>query len=282
MDAFQQLRYSMAVEHYENFPVASILLPSRLRQPVEVIYHFARSADDIADEGDLTSPERLAALSFYADELDRIGRGEAPQRELFVALGKTVRDFSLPLEPFRNLLSAFRQDISIKRYDSYADLLDYCRCSANPVGLLMLHLYEAATEENCKMSDAICTSLQLINFWQDVALDWEKDRIYIPQEDMQAFGVTPEDIAGANVSENWKSLMAFETDRTRKLMRSGAPLAEKLPGRIGWELRLVVQGGLRILERIEAAGFDVFRKRPVLRGGDWLSIIWRCLKRRSR
>ncbi|EEO27569.2 squalene synthase HpnC [Oxalobacter paraformigenes] len=272
----------MAVEHYENFPVASILLPSRLRQPVEVIYHFARSADDIADEGDLSSSERLAALSFYADELDRIGRGETPRRELFVALGKTVRDFHLPLEPFKNLLFAFRQDISVKRYDAFADLLDYCRCSANPVGLLMLHLYDAATEENCRMSDAICTALQLINFWQDVALDWQKDRIYIPQEDMRAFGVTPDDIAGANVSENWKALMAFETERTRKLMHSGAPLAEKLPGRIGWELRLVVQGGLRILERIESAGFDVFRKRPVLRGGDWLSIVWRCLKRRSR
>ena len=146
----------------------------------------------------------------------------------------------------------------------------------------MLHLYEAATEENSHMSDAICTSLQLINFWQDVALDWEKDRIYLPLEDMRLFGVTQEDIALGKTSENWRSLMAFEVERTRKLMRSGAPLAEKLPGRIGWELRLVVQGGLRVLERIESSGFDVFRKRPILRGGDWLSIIWRTLKRRAR
>lgn len=276
------LWYSMAVEHYENFPVASILLPPHLRQPVEAIYNFARSADDIADEGDLTSHERLAALAFYADEIDRIERNEKPERELFVLLAGVIRDFRLPLEPFRNLLSAFRQDISVKRYDSYADLLDYCRRSANPVGLLMLHLYEAATEENSRMSDAICTSLQLINFWQDVALDWEKDRIYLPLEDMRLFSVTQEDIALGKTSENWRSLMAFEVERTRKLMRSGAPLAEKLPGRIGWELRLVVQGGLRVLERIESSGFDVFRKRPILRGGDWLSIIWRTLKRRAR
>ncbi len=271
----------MAVEHYENFPVASILLPPHLRQPVEAIYRFARSADDIADEGDLTSHERFAALAFYADEIDRIERNEKPERELFVTLSDVIRDFRLPLEPFRNLLSAFRQDISVKRYENYADLLDYCRRSANPVGLLMLHLYEAATEENSRMSDAICTSLQLINFWQDVALDWEKGRIYLPLEDMRLFRVTQQDIASGAISGNWQSLMAFEVERTRKLMRSGAPLAEKLPGRIGWELRLVVQGGLRVLERIESASFDVFRKRPLLRGGDWLSIIWRTLKRRS-
>ena len=180
------------------------------------------------------------------------------------------------------MLSAFRQDISVTRYNTYTDLLDYCRRSANPIGLLMLHLYEAATEENCRMSNAICTALQLINFWQDVAQDWLKNRIYIPMEDMLRFGVTPENIAGGEVTENWRSLMAFEIERTRKLMLSGAPLAGKLPGRIGWELRLVVQGGLRVLERIESAGFDVFSGRLLLRGGDWLSIIWRCLKRRSR
>lgn len=272
----------MAVEHYENFPVASILLPPHLRQPVETIYRFARSADDIADEGDLTPHERLAALAFYNRELDRIEHSETPENSLFVSLSGVIHDFNLPIEPFRNLLSAFRQDISVTRYNTYTDLLDYCRRSANPVGLLMLHLYKAATDENCRMSNAICTALQLINFWQDVALDWLKNRIYIPMEDMLRFNVTPEDIANSKVTENWCSLMAFEIGRTRKLMLSGAPLAGKLPGRIGWELRLVVQGGLRVLERIETAGFDVFSRRPLLRGGDWLSIIWRCLKRRSR
>ena len=161
----------MAVEHYENFPVASILLPPHLRQPVETIYRFARSADDIADEGDLTPHERLAALAFYNRELDRIEHSETPENSLFVSLSGVIRDFNLPIEPFRNLLSAFRQDISVTRYNTYTDLLDYCRRSANPVGLLMLHLYKAATDENCRMSNAICTALQLINFWQDVALD---------------------------------------------------------------------------------------------------------------
>lgn len=274
--------YSMAVEHYENFPVASILLPPHLRQPVEVIYRFARSADDIADEGHLAPHERLAALTCYADEIDRIEKGEKPEKDLFILLADIICDFHLPLEPFRNLLSAFCQDISVKRYDSYADLRDYCSRSANPVGLLMLHLYGAATEENSRMSDAICTSLQLINFWQDIALDWKKGRIYLPLEDMRFYGVTQQEIASGKITENWQSLMAFEVERTRKLMHSGAPLAEKLPGRIGWELRLVVQGGLRILDRLESSGFDVFRKRPILRGGDWLSIIWRTLKRRTR
>lgn len=269
----------MAVEHYENFPVASVLLPSRLRKPVEVIYAFARSADDIADEGNFQAEERLASLSAYSAELDTIERNEKPDTRLFIDLKLIINEFRLPLEPFRNLLAAFMQDISRKRYDSYGDLLDYCRLSANPVGLLMLHLYEAATEENRKMSDAICTSLQLINFWQDVALDWKKDRIYLPAEDMERFNVTSRDIEAGKLSDDWRSLMQFEIGRTRKLMLSGAPLASRLPGRIGWELRLVVQGGLRILDRIEMAGYDVFNKRPILQGGDWLSIIWQCLKR---
>ena len=271
----------MAVEHYENFPVASILLPSRLRKPVEVIYAFARSADDIADEGDFRPEERLAALSAYIAELDTIERNGLPDSKLFIDLKQVIGEFRLPLAPFRNLLAAFIQDIATKRYDRYDALLNYCRLSANPVGLLMLHLYEAATEENKRMSDAICTSLQLINFWQDVAIDWKKDRIYLPLEDMTRFHVTAADIAAGNLSDSWRALMQFEVDRTRKLMLSGAPLASKLPGRIGWELRLVVQGGLRILDRIEMAAYDIFNKRPLLRGGDWLSIIWQCLKRQG-
>ena len=276
-DLFHQSETQMAVEHYENFPVASILLPPHLKRPVEIIYAFSRSADDIADEGDFRPEERLASLSGYIAELDRIERDEIPASRLFIDLKQVIHEFRLPLDPFRNLLAAFIQDISTKHYDLYEDVLNYCRLSANPVGLLMLHLYEAATEENKKMSDAICTSLQLINFWQDVAIDWKKDRIYLPLEDMKRFGVTPSDIGNAHLSDRWRSLMQFEVERTRKLMQSGIPLASKLPGRIGWELRLVIQGGLRILDRIEMADYDVFNKRPVLKGGDWLSIIWRCL-----
>ena len=271
----------MAVEHYENFPVASFLLPSRLRKPVEVIYAFARSADDIADEGDFRPEERLASLSGYIAELDTIERNGQPDSTLFIDLKQVIGEFRLPLAPFRNLLAAFIQDISTKRYDTYDDLLEYCRLSANPVGLLMLHLYEAAAEENRRMSDAICTSLQLINFWQDVAIDWKKNRVYLPLEELARFNVTTADIDAGKLSDNWRSLMQFEIGRTRKLMLSGAPLASRLPGRIGWELRLVVQGGLRILDRIEMAGYDIFSKRPLLQGGDWLSIVWQCLKRRD-
>jgi len=271
---------TMAVDHYENFPVASVLLPKRLRHPVEVIYAFARSADDIADEGEATPAERQAGLDRYSQELDRIEQGLPPENELFTRLKNVILRHDLPVLPFRNLLSAFSQDIHTTRYATYDALLDYCNRSANPVGLLMLHLYHAATEENIRMSDAICTALQLINFWQDVAIDWKKGRIYIPLEDMAHFRVTEDMIAGSAVNDAWRALMRFEVNRARELMLSGAALPGRIPGRVGLELRLVVQGGLRILERIESAGFDVFNWRPVLETGDWIRIGWRGLFRR--
>ncbi|HEY8606544.1 MAG TPA: squalene synthase HpnC [Noviherbaspirillum sp.] len=270
----------MPVEHYENFPVASLLLPARLRPAVEAIYAFARSADDIADEGHASPGERLQALDRYEAGLDDIAAGRTTGTPPFAALARTVQAHALPLQPLRDLLSAFRQDVVTVRYARYADLLDYCARSANPVGRLMLHLYGNASEENCRQSDAVCTALQLINFWQDVAVDWGKRRIYLPQEDLDRFGVTEDDIGGGKLSDAWQALMRFEVERARALMLSGAGLALRLPGRIGWELRLVVQGGLRILERIEAADHDVFRHRPQLRARDWALICWRavCMK----
>lgn len=268
-------RAQMSVDHYENFPVASLLLPARLRPAVETIYAFARSADDFADEGDVPSPERLAALGGYEAALDRIERGDPAQDALFQKLEIVVRDFRLPLQPLRDLLSAFKQDVVTTRYLTFDALRDYCRRSADPVGTLMLHLYGAADERNLRDSNAICTSLQLINFWQDVAIDWKKKRIYLPLEDMERFGVAEAHLADGIVDEAWRDLMRFEVERARAMMQSGAPLALRLPGRIGWELRLVVQGGLRILERIEAAGYDVFRRRPTLRAADWIVILYR-------
>ena len=267
----------MAVDHYENFPVASILLPARLRYPVEVIYAFARSADDIADEGDATPEERQAALDCYLHSLDAIGQDASVSNDLFSRLKAVIRQYDLPLQPFKDLVSAFRQDTHTPRYHTYNILLDYCRRSANPVGLLMLHLYNAATEENIRMSDAICTALQLINFWQDVAIDWQKNRVYIPQEDLARFGVPEDLIATAAVNDAWRSLMRFEVRRTRELMLSGAALPKRIPGRIGWELRFIIHGGLRILERIESVEYDVFNKRPTLRKKDWLRILWRSM-----
>jgi squalene synthase HpnC len=272
----------MSVEHYENFPVASILLPARLRPAVEAIYAFARSADDLADEGDASPQQRLAALREYEEELSRIERRQATQLPVFARLAPLIAEQGLPLQPLRDLLSAFAQDVVTSRYPTFGELMDYCRRSANPVGRLMLHLYGSGNPRNLRDSDAICSALQLINFWQDVAIDWQKARIYLPQEDLDRFGVTENDLARAQVTPAWRALMRFEVDRARAMLMSGAPLALRLPGRIGWELRLVVQGGLRILEAIEAADYDVFHKRPKLGKPDWLLLIWRALGMKKR
>ena len=265
----------MPADHYENFPVASLLLPRRLVPAVEAIYAFARSADDIADEGDATPAERAAALSAYTAALEQIDQGQTPAEPMFARLAASIVQYALPMAPFHALLSAFQQDVVTCRYANYEDLLDYCRRSANPVGLLMLTLYRAADAGNVRDSDAICSALQLINFLQDVAIDLKKGRIYLPLEDLARFVVAPAALGSDVGGACWRALMQFEVARTRALMHSGSALALRLPGRIGWELRLVVQGGLRILERIEAAGYDVFGHRPQLQKRDWLTILWR-------
>jgi squalene synthase HpnC len=268
----------MAVDHYENFPVASILLPRRLVPAVEAIYAFARGADDVADEGDALPAQRLAGLAEYETALDAIAAGKIPARPMFSRLATVVAQYSLSLQPLRDLLSAFRQDVVTTRYADFPALLDYCRRSADPVGRLMLALYGVDGEQNLREADAVCSALQLINFWQDVGIDIRKGRIYLPQEDLERFSVSEADIAANRATAAWRALMAFEVDRARRLMHSGAPLATRLPGRIGWELRLVVQGGLRILERIEAADYDVFRHRPQLGKRDYAAMIWRALR----
>jgi squalene synthase HpnC len=271
----------MSVEHYENFPVASWLLPRPLHAPVTALYGFARSADDIADEGDLTAAERLRQLDAYSSELERIAAGETSQQPLFQRLASAVRMHDLPLPLLHDLLDAFRQDITQTRYADYTSLLDYCRRSANPVGQLLLCLYRAQTPQNLIGSDAICTALQLINHWQDVAIDRAKSpaRIYLPQEDLARYGVSEQQIFDGVTDHRWRALMRFEVDRARTLMLSGAPLARALPGRIGLELRLIVSGGLRILESIEAVDYDVFQHRPQLGKLDSLRLLWRALAR---
>jgi squalene synthase HpnC len=268
----------MPVDHYENFPVASILLPKKLVPAVEAIYAFARSADDLADEGDALPAQRLAALGAYEAALASIGRGEPQLDPMFERLARVIAQYALPLQPFYDLLSAFKQDVGTSTYATFDLLLDYCARSANPVGFLMLSLYGAADARNVADSNAICSALQLINFLQDVAIDREKQRIYMPLDDLARYGVTAQQLDRAEAGQPFQALMAFEVARARALMLSGAPLARRLPGRIGGELRLVVQGGLRILERIEQAGFDVFRRRPQLKLGDWVAILWRALR----
>src|SRR5262245_14498910 len=254
----------MSVDHYENFPVASLLLPPDLRQPVSAIYRFARSADDFADEGDLTPPARLALLDGYRAELDRLKSGKPPVAPLFRELGDVILAHRLPLAPFYDLLDAFSQDVTKLRYESFAEVMNYCRRSADPVGRLMLHLYDRYDDRNVAHSDAICSALHRINFWQDVEIDFLKNRIYLPQDEMKQFGVTEAQIAARDPSGGWSDLMRFQVERARSLLLSGMPLVRRLPGRIGLEIGTVVQGGLRILEKLERVRGDVFRSRPVL------------------
>jgi phytoene synthase len=263
----------MSVDHYENFPVASVLLPRRLRKPVAAIYHFARAADDIADEGDLPGQERLQRLNEFRAELARIADDTTPLTPLFINLGAEIREHGLPMQPFHDLLDAFSQDVVKKRYANFDELLDYCRRSANPVGNLLLHLYGEATPVNIAYSDAICTSLQLTNFWQDVAKDYSIGRIYLPQDEMAQYGVKEVHVALGNADDAWCELMRFQVDRARTMMLQGAPLGSILTGRIGLEMRMIIAGGLRILDKLESAGYDMFNKRPVLRPFDWVIML---------
>lgn len=283
----------MAVDHYENFPVASLLLPRRLHLPVQNIYRYARTADDIADEGTASASVRLSQLASYRKALQQIGEQslalapDDPINTVFSPLQDTIRQHQLPLQPFFDLLSAFEQDISVTRYASDTELMDYCRRSANPVGRLMLLLYQAETPTNLAYSDAICTGLQLTNFWQDVAIDKLKDRIYIPSDKLQHYGVTEHTIdammAAAHTGQHlaidpaWTALMQAQVAQARALLLYGLPLAQNLSGRIGLELKLIVQGGLRILERLDQLHYDVFQHRPTLRKRDWLVLLWRTL-----
>lgn len=267
----------MTVKHYENFPVASFLLPPELRRPVALIYRFAREADDLADEGDAPDAVRLARLDVFREELRKIEAYEPPGIPWFGTLAELIRKHELPIDAFRDLLSAFSQDVTKKRYADYGEVLDYCRRSANPVGRLLLALYGSATPQTLAYSDAICSSLQLINFLQDVAIDHQKGRIYLPQDEMARFEISERQIAAGDTSGNWKPFMAFQVGRTRELLQSGAPLGSILKGRIGLEMRMIIQGGDRILAKIAAVNGDIYRCRPVLKPRDWVYMMFRSL-----
>ena len=248
----------MSVGHYENFPVASLLLPAALREPVGAIYRFARGADDIADEGDDAAEIRLEKLRRYRSQL------EAPSE-----LASLIRRHALPVELFEDLLDAFTQDVAKKRYANFSELLDYCRRSANPIGRLLLHLFRRTSDSDLACSDAICSALQLVNFWQDVDIDYARGRIYLPQDEMARHHVTEQHLLEKRCDDSWRALMRFQVARSRTLLLSGEPLGRALPGRVGLEIRATIQGGLRILQKIEYADYDVFRRRPALRGLDW-------------
>lgn len=278
---------AMARSHYENFPVASWVLPRRIRRPVTAIYAFARTADDYADEAvipgetvlDVTT--RYARLDAMAAKLDMIGRGEIPDDPVFIALADSIERFKLPMPLFHDLLSAFRQDVEKKRYADFGEVMDYCRRSANPVGRLLLHLFGAASERNLALSDGVCSALQLINFMQDISQDaLENDRIYLPEDEMKAFGVTVGQLRERRNSLQLGFLVDQQLNRAEKLLRAGCPLGVILKGRIGLELRLICEGGMAILHKLRQRqnAFD----RPRLSRRDGLGILRRALFPRRR
>ncbi len=272
------------VDHYENFPVASWLCPPRLRPPITAIYWFARTADDLADEGDAPAQQRLDDLAAYRADLMAVAAGRTPGRrwaQVWTPLARAMDTHALPLQPLQDLLSAFEQDVAKTRdragYRDREELLDYCRRSANPVGRLLLHLWGIDEPEAIAQSDRICTALQLINFWQDIGQDLARGRRYLPDADCRAHDVEPAAPARAPLAHR-QALVAYECAWARRLMREGAPLAVRVPGRAGWELRGVVQGGVRILDRIESLGYDTFNARPKLRARDLPVIGWRMVR----
>ena len=271
---------AQGVSHYENFPVASVLCPPQLRAPIAAIYWFARTADDIADEGDAAPQTRLDDLAAYRADLLATATGEQPSprwADVFGQLGPMMRQFKLPVNLLADLLSAFEQDVVKQRYADEAELFDYCRRSANPVGRLLLHLYGVQDAQSLKESDCICTALQLINFWQDLGVDIPRGRIYLPADAWGLHGVDEAQLLSLQVNPNMLALITASVRSARALMLQGAPLVKKVPGRAGWELRLVVQGGLRILDRIEILGFNTLQQRPKLGPWDIAVMGWRTL-----
>jgi squalene synthase HpnC len=278
----QVIKASMthAKTHYENFPVASILLPKHLREPIALIYSFARQADDFADEGDLSPEQRLALLDGFKQELSLLQAYIQPNTDFFKTLGFMLRERNLPFEPLFDLLDAFSQDVTQTRYQNFGAVMDYCRRSANPVGRLLLHLYGAATPRNIGLSDAICSALQIINFLQDIAIDYQKDRIYLAQDEMAKYQITESQIAQGLSTGNWSLFMEFQINRARRLLQAGAPLGLVLPGRMGLEMRMIIAGGERILKKLHQSHGDVFKQRPVLTKKDWLYMLYRAISKR--
>lgn len=275
----------MSIDHYENFPVASWLCPPALRPAVQAIYWFARTADDLADEGDASAAERLAQLGAYREALSRVLAGAdaaaGPWPGVFGPLQAAIARHRLPGAPLQDLLSAFEQDVHHPVYPDRAALLDYCRRSANPIGRLLLHLYAVDDAESLRRSDAVCSALQLINFWQDLGIDAPRGRHYVPLDDARRHGVTLEQLRERRDDAAVRALVRDLSRWAHGLMLEGAPLVHRVPGRVGWELRLVVQGGLRVLERIERLGHGTLLRRPTLGALDAAVLPWRALTMRA-
>jgi squalene synthase HpnC len=273
----------LARAHYENFPIGSWLLPRRLRRDLAAVYAFARLGDDVADEGRASTAERLERFAAIEERLLACAADPARARDaVFVALGHTIAARALPLEPFRDLLTAFRRDAAgeTARFATFADVLEYCRCSANPVGRIVLALFGHRDAERRARSDDVCTALQLTNFWQDVRGDHdERGRVYIPDEDLDRFSGSRDALARRAATPGFRDCLAFEVARTRGLFARGLGLADLVDGRLRREVRLFAGGGLAILDRIEAGNYDVLAARPTLGRGELARLVWRELWR---
>lgn len=274
LDEAERWTRRLARSHYENFLVVSWLLPRRLHQGMFNIYAYCRTVDDLGDEAD---GDRLALLDDWERQLDACFEGRPVQHPVYVALENTIRQHDLPCEPFRRLIQANRQDQKVARYESYADLLDYCGYSANPVGQLVLMLFGYRDAARFGLSDATCTALQLANFWQDVARDYQRGRIYIPLEDMRAHDYEESKLATGTIDARWQALMKFEVERARQLFRTGEQLIPLVERRLQIDLRLFTLGGLEILKQIESYGYDVLSRRPVVGAVRQMSLLLRAL-----
>ncbi len=280
-----------ARDHYENFPVASVLLPRAMRPHVAAVYAFARVADDFADEGERPQCERLALLDAWRDCLRACASNAtapvtvklpAQTPHIFAAVSDTIRSCRLGVSPFDDLLSAFRQDVTTTRYETWDDVLDYCRRSANPVGRLVLGIAGYRDDALDLGSDAICTALQLTNFWQDLERDWRKGRLYLPLEDCRREGASTSDLDAGQMTPAWRRVMEQAAARTEDLFEEGRHVCDGVEGRLRLELRATWLGGRRILSRVEQAEFDMFRRRPTLGAADLPALLWQALTWRAR
>jgi hydroxysqualene synthase len=274
----------IARQHYENFPVASRLLPAAMRPHIAAIYAFARRADDFADEPGLADADRLRLLDDWGrrlrGQIPAPNGGQTPAGEdlIFCALANTIREHSLPISLFEDLLSAFRQDVVTTRYATWDDVLDYCRRSANPVGRLVLRLAGYDNPRLDLQSDAVCTALQLTNFWQDLAVDWSRGRLYVPLADRDRAGAADADLDAGKLTPEWRAALGAVAARTRGLFDRGRPVCDAVRGRLRWELRLTWLGAFRVLDKLDAIGFDVFHHRPSLTTSDAPALVWQAIR----
>jgi len=276
----------LARRHYENFPVASWLLPRAMRPHMAAVYAFARIADDFADEGEVPAATRLARLEDWRTRLHACAHGRTIVRgdghdAVFLALGHTLESRALPVSLFDDLLSAFAQDVTTTRYATWDDLLDYCRRSANPVGRLVLRIAGYDDEKVVAQSDAVCTALQLANFWQDFAIDWRRGRLYLPLEEAALWGAEVDRLDPAHLSREWRQALEAATSRTRQFFLAGRPVCDGVSGRLRYELRVTWLGGTTILDRLAASGFDPYHHRPSIGPRDAWPLLRRAISWRG-